>query len=137
MFVSQLMFCMLLQAKLEQVYHKEDDTHGLMLHLKLSFPEQLVKLAGAPAAAWLVLHAPLDRPQLHITMAWQNKTVTRLPEAMWLRFRPGPGAVDEGSWVMKKINSHIKPREVSVLTFALHAALQEGRSVQSIVETLS
>lgn len=83
-----------------------------MLHLKLSFPDRLVQLAGAPAAAWLVLHAPPDTPQLHVTLAWQNKTVTRLPEALWLRFRPGPGAVDEESWVMKKMDSHIKPQEV-------------------------
>jgi hypothetical protein len=103
-----------LQASLEQVYHTEDDTHGLILHLKLSFPEQLMQLAGAPAAAWVVLHAPPDSPELHVTVAWQNKTVTRLPEALWLRFKPGPGAVDAASWEMQKLNSHIKPQEVRV-----------------------
>ncbi|KAF6255451.1 hypothetical protein COO60DRAFT_212733 [Scenedesmus sp. NREL 46B-D3] len=103
------------QASLEQAYHTEDHTHGLMLHLKLSFPDRLVQLAGAPAAAWLVLHAPPDTPQLHVTLAWQNKTVTRLPEAVWLRFRPGRGAVDESSWVMKKLGSHIKPQQVPSL----------------------
>ncbi|WIA20109.1 hypothetical protein OEZ85_005961 [Tetradesmus obliquus] len=119
------------QAKLEQVFHKEDKTLGLMLHLKLSFPDRLVQLAGAPAAAWLVLHAPPDTPQLHVTLAWQNKTVTRLPEALWLRFRPGPGAVDEESWVMKKMDSHIKPQEIIVNgSHALHAVSQ-GVSVLS------
>lgn len=119
------------QAKLEQVFHKEDKTLGLMLHLKLSFPDRLVQLAGAPAAAWLVLRAPPDTPQLHVTLAWQNKTVTRLPEALWLRFRPGPGAVDEESWVMKKMDSHIKPQEIIVNgSHALHAVSQ-GVSVLS------
>jgi hypothetical protein len=128
----------LLQAKLEQVFHKEDDTQGLVLHLKLSFPDNLVQLAGAPTAAWLVLRAPPDRPQLHVTMVWQNKTVTRLPEAMWLRFRPGSGAVDEASWEMRKLDSHIKPQEVRVCKMtAVTFSVREGSAATGPAEVMS
>eukprot|EP00879_Flechtneria_rotunda_P010814 GHRR01011301.1.p1 GENE.GHRR01011301.1~~GHRR01011301.1.p1 ORF type:complete len:838 (+),score=278.05 GHRR01011301.1:406-2919(+) len=100
------------KPKLKQVFHHSDDQHGLMLHLQLKFPKHLVREAGAPETAWLVVHSPQDTPQLHITLVWQNKTATRLPEALWLRFKPAAGAVDKDTWVMRKLASHINPTEV-------------------------
>lgn len=76
-------------------------------------PRPLATLAGAPQTVWVVLHSPSDSPALHVTLVWQNKTPTRLPEALWLRFKPGRGAVDDDSWTMNKISSSIKPTEVS------------------------
>lgn len=107
-----ILLLLLFQAKLVQVYHLHDHKHGLMLHLQLQFPHRLVQLAGAPAAAWVVLHSPPNEQQLFLTVAWQNKTVTRLPEALWLRFQPGAGAVDERSWKIFKMDSYIQPHEV-------------------------
>jgi hypothetical protein len=64
-----------------------------------------------------VLEAPAsshdDKGELHITLVWQNKTATRLPEALWLRFQPGHGAVDEASWLMHKLDGSVSPSEVS------------------------
>jgi hypothetical protein len=62
-----------------------------------------VRDAGAPAAAWVVLHSPPNDAALHVTVAWLNKTATRLPEASWVRFSPGRGAVDDASWRVYKI----------------------------------
>lgn len=105
-----------------------------MLHLKLRFPSQLVDQAGAPETAWLVIHSPPDSQQLHLTVAWQNKTVTRLPEAMWLKFTPGEGAVDEGSWRMRKLNSHIDPKEVGAEVGVGHALRGTRRERDSHTE---
>jgi hypothetical protein len=35
------------------------------------FPRLLVRDAGAPAAAWVVLHSPPDSDKLLVTVAWQ------------------------------------------------------------------
>lgn len=102
------------QARLKEVYDNSSDEAGLQLHLLLSYPHKLVKLAGAPARAWLVLQSPPESHVLHVTLVWQNKTATRLPEALWLRFKPGAGAVDESSWLMHKLDSAVSPSEVGV-----------------------
>jgi hypothetical protein len=86
-----------------QVFDQSSEGAGLQLHLQLAFPPKLVKKAGAPAVAWLVLQAAgagagsgADAAtgadaRLRVTLVWQNKTATRLPEAFWLRFTPGAG----------------------------------------------
>lgn len=86
---------------------------GLLIHVEQRFPQWLVKHGGAPAKMWTIYHAPSDSDQLHLTLVWQNKTATRLPEALWLRFKPSnSGDVNPDSWVMHKIGSNIYPHEV-------------------------
>lgn len=101
------------QPWLVQVYDSSKDDGSLHLSLELAFPHKLVQAAGAPARAWLVLASPADSARLSLTLVWQNKTATRLPEALWLRFRPGRGAVSHDSWVMHKLDGAISPAEVS------------------------
>ena len=110
--VPPLLPCPLVQPHLEEVYVNQTPELGLLLHLHLTFPHHLVKHAGAPAAAWVVLHTPPNSPKLNMTVVWQNKTPTRLPEALWARFKPGPGAVESSSWMMHKMDSAISPSEV-------------------------
>lgn len=112
-----------LQPRLVAVYDEgpPDDTDGLQLHLELTFPHKLVKHAGAPARAWLSLQSAADSTRLDVTLVWQNKTATRLPEALWLRFKPGKGGVDEGSWLMHKLDGAISPAEVSHTQAGVHS----------------
>jgi hypothetical protein len=95
-----------------QVYDSSKDDGSLHLSLELSFPAKLVKAAGAPARAWLVLASPAESVRLSLTLVWQNKTATRLPEALWLRFKPGRGAVARDSWRMHKLDGAISPDQV-------------------------
>jgi hypothetical protein len=50
---------------------------------------------------------------LEVSVVWQGKRPTRLPEALWLSFQPGPAAVDQASWRLHKLDSLISPMEVS------------------------
>jgi len=49
---------------------------------------------------------------LHVAVVWQDKTPTRIPEALWFSFRPAGGAVDPHSWRLHKLSSSIHPSEV-------------------------
>lgn len=123
-----LLLLLLSQAKLEAVYVNTSPQFGLMVHLELSFPHLLTKHAGAPAAAWMVLHSPPNSSQLHMWAVWQDKTPTRLPESLWLRFKPAKGAVDEDSWLMHKIDSQVSPSEVGARGGRAGGWAEEGES---------
>jgi len=42
-----------------------------------------------------------------------NKTATRIPEALWLRFKLDPeAAVDADSWRLHKMGTEVDPQEV-------------------------
>jgi hypothetical protein len=49
---------------------------------------------------------------LEVSVVWQGKRPTRLPEALWLSFQPAPAAVDQASWRLHKLGSLISPMEV-------------------------
>ncbi|KIZ02961.1 hypothetical protein MNEG_4996 [Monoraphidium neglectum] len=117
---------------ISDVRQMQDPQHGLIWHVLYEFPRSLVRDAGAPAAAWMVLHSPPDSDVLLVTVAWQNKTATRLPEALWVRFTPGRGAVDTASWRMHKIGSWIDPRDILVNgSHSIHGVSEEGVTVAS------
>lgn len=105
-------FIAALQPRLVEVYDQSSQDGALHITLQLEFPHRLVQHAGAPARAWLVLAAPADSDELQVTMVWQNKTATRLPEALWLRFKPARGAVAHHTWLMHKLDGAINPSEV-------------------------
>lgn len=45
---------------------------------------------------------------------WQEKTPTRIPEALWFSFKPATSAVDAASWRLHKLGSSIHPHEVGL-----------------------
>ena len=65
-----------------------------------------------PQEAWLTWRFPNASSAVFLDVVFVGKGATRLPEASWLRFRPGLGAVDVGSWRMHKMGSLVGPREV-------------------------
>ena len=82
--------------------------------LQLSFPRSQVLLAGAPQTAWL--HVQLQGGALNITATFHNKTATRLPEAMFLRFAPPllPPDFQAASWSADKLGEWIDPADVVI-----------------------
>lgn len=54
-----------------------------------------------------------DDGALHVSVVWQEKTPTRIPEALWFSFRPAGSAVNANSWRLHKLGSSIHPHEVS------------------------
>lgn len=116
------------QAQLEQVYETFTPSGDLQqLTLKSTLPQELVQYVGAPEALWTVITCPegqnnsgplpgsstADVEDLQVAVVWQNKTPTRLPEALWLSFQPSPDVIDVDSWRMHKLGSLISPTEVS------------------------
>lgn len=152
---------------------------GFTLYLKYSFPERLVRLAGAPPVMWTIVrpapvssssngsssssasgggswHAGVRKQRagggersgehgaggagevLLLDVVWQDKTPTRIPEAMWVRFRPDPTAVDIDSWRMHKLGSLVAPDEVVYNgSQSLHAVQDAGVHVRDAESALT
>eukprot|EP00887_Chlorella_sp_A99_P001854 scaffold19.g1854.t1 len=55
---------------------------------RLAFPAAAVRRAGAPARAWIDIRSPPGSADLFVDVGWENKTATRLPETLWVRWRP-------------------------------------------------
>lgn len=59
--------------------------HLAVAALQAAFGRDLVEEAGAPQAIWTEIVAPADSSELRVAVTWQDKTPTRLPEALWVR----------------------------------------------------
>ena len=110
----------------------EDDSNSLHVVLEAAFDKGLVRHAGAPAAVYYEITSPSDSDDLFIDVILENKTATRLPEALWLRWEPALPAVDANSWVMSKLGSWISPLEVIRNgSMGMHAVDDGGVAVRS------
>ena len=96
-------------------------------HLKFAFKRWSHELAGAPEAVWVTYTfgkedatqppASATNPRhgsIHLDVVLVNKTRTRLPEAIWFKFKPSGADVDVSSWRLNKLGSWIDPTEVVV-----------------------
>jgi hypothetical protein len=119
-----------MQPALEAIWQRALPGGGVAVDVALSLPARLQAEAGAPAELWLRLESPPDSPQLRLSVAWRGKTPTRMPEALWLTFRPAAGVVDEGSWRLHKLGGAIDPGAVMLNgSQGMHAVGDEGVSV--------
>jgi hypothetical protein len=69
--------------------------------------------SSIPSSSYGSSSAAADDGALHVSVVWQEKTPTRIPEALWFSFRPASSAVDASSWRLHKLGSSIDPHEVS------------------------
>ncbi|KAL4451756.1 hypothetical protein ABPG75_007418 [Micractinium tetrahymenae] len=116
----------------EEVWWRAEPDGGLTLVIKAGFDSEAVEKAGAPQALWTEIKAAAGSRQLSVDVTWQDKTPTRLPEALWLRWVPREGAVNTSSWRLYKLGQPISPMEVVFNgSQALHAVSDEGVSVDS------
>ena len=86
--------------------------------LKFEFSGWPVDDAGAPPTALVLLHTWQDASAVMIDVLYDDKTPTRLPEALWLRFAPGEAARAAGLQV-NKMSSWISPSEVVRISVSL------------------
>lgn len=113
----------------------DNNKEEIRITTRALFDEDLVSRAGAPRAIWTEIKSVGDR--LMFDVIWEDKTPTRLPEALWLRFRPpaqGPWAVvAPGSWRIWKLGGVIDPglEVVRNGSMSLHAVSEEGISVDN------
>jgi hypothetical protein len=97
-------------TKLIACYRAEDeDAHRLIARMRVdaisggettAFPQEL----------WMTLRASKTEPVIRITFAWFGKDANRMPEALWLGFRPIAPLKD--GWMLTKVEQPVSPFDV-------------------------
>lgn len=76
---------------------------------ELAMPRTIHTGFGAPRVLWLTLTASSATATLDIDLQWFGKQATRLPEALWLSFRPTLAQPE--NWRLDKLGQFIAPQE--------------------------
>jgi hypothetical protein len=95
------------QAKVECTWHHPGSEYALWMRLR--FPNEAVRMQGAPGEVWLGIRYDQADRRLSWDLRWFAKTATRLPEAFWFSCAP---AGDPSSWRMHKLGRWIDPNDV-------------------------
>lgn len=67
-------------------------------------------LVAWPASMYLELVFPKGEPVVHLTFYALSKPANRMPEAMWLTFKPR--TEDGANWTLEKVDQDISPSDV-------------------------
>lgn len=95
----------------------------VVFHAEVSFPQEAVTLAGAPPLAYVTTVVPVSGGgPVEVTVQVFNKTATRLPESMFVRF--APGAVTAAS--MEKLGEWVDPVDVVIGGAQRHHSVSAG-----------
>jgi hypothetical protein len=89
---------------------EEDDAHRLVAQMEVDAPSGGGTTAF-PRELWMTLRASKVEPLVRITFAWFGKEANRMPEALWLGFRP-IAPVKEG-WMLTKVEQPVSPFDVA------------------------
>lgn len=65
---------------------------------------------GCPREVICQMTLPHHKPALHIDLQWFGKDASRLPEAIWLAFKPLVRHVD--GWILHKMGQEVSPTDV-------------------------
>lgn len=102
--------------KLDRVWREGSaepaDGGGCRFLLETSLPILAHKRYGAPRKLWVGVEVPKEEARVDVDLAWFDKTATRLPESLWVAFRPYR-AGDDG-WSLDVLGQRIDPRRVVV-----------------------
>ncbi len=96
------------------VYVDESD-HGHRVVIELAFQDEEAAQSGRaafPRSMYAELIFDREEPSIRIDVSWFDKPATRLPEALWLTFKPV--AQDNRGWQMHKCGEWISPFDVVV-----------------------
>jgi Domain of unknown function (DUF5054) len=91
----------------------EEDTnaHRLLAQLSINDAEALRSgRAAFPEQMYMELSLPKAEAVIHMSFSWFKKRATRMPEALWLSFRPI--ANDPNGWTLEKSGETVSPLEV-------------------------
>ena len=88
-----------------------ESTGSCRFHVQLAFNKTLHEEYGAPATVLVAYELDPAQKRLSATLTWQNKTSTRLPEALTVFSRPSFAghrwAMDSvGEWVTESARAH-------------------------------
>ena len=108
---------------------EDDDGHHLLARLEVNDPEALRSgRASFPQKMYLEMMLPKAEPVIHLNFSWFQKPATRLPEALWLSFRPI--APDPKGWMLEKSGQPVSPLDVVPIRQSPYARRLEGLRLQ-------
>ena len=88
---------------------RQDEEEDRLL-VEMALPLDAVAGRGGPEVVTMEVVAPRHQPEVRITFQWFQKAACRLPEAMWVSFRPL--ARDPEGWSFEKLGTWVSPRRV-------------------------
>jgi len=104
---------------------EDDDGHHLLERLEIDDSEALRSgRASFPQKMYLEIMLPKAEPLIYLNFSWFQKPATRLPEALWLSFRPI--AADPQGWMLEKSGQFVSPLDVVVSGNRHMHALSKG-----------
>lgn len=97
-------------TKLIACYRAEDeDAHRLIARMRVDATSG-AETTAFPQELWMTLRASKTEPVIRITFAWFGKDANRMPEALWLGFRPIAPLKD--GWMLTKVEQPVSPFDV-------------------------
>jgi len=92
-------------------FERSPEGERLLASLEINDPAALESgRAAFPKMMYVEVSLPNSAPKVELTFSWFQKPATRLPEALWLSFRPiAPIAT---SWILEKSGEEISPFDV-------------------------
>ena len=99
-------------TRLMDCFADEDEReHRIVVRLGIENGGGLAPAVTAwPAELYLTLAFPKSEPLVHLNLTWFGKRANRLPEAMWLTFRPM--TLPSGNWMLTKVERQVSPMDV-------------------------
>jgi hypothetical protein len=88
---------------------EEEDAHRLVAQMRVDAPSG-GETTAFPRELWMTLRASKTEPVVRITFAWFGKDANRMPEALWLGFRPIAPLKD--GWMLTKVEQPVSPFDV-------------------------
>lgn len=96
---------------LNQWEQKSDGEHRIMAELGIEdAAAQARGLVAWPQSIWLEIVLPDSVPVMQLTLQTFGKVANRMPEAMWLTFRPQVS--NNVQWNLEKVNQQVSPLDV-------------------------
>ena len=90
---------------------EDHDGHHLLARLEINDLEALRSgRAAFPQRMYLEMLLSRAEPVVYLNFSWFHKPATRLPEALWLTFRPI--AADPKGWTLEKSGEPVSPLDV-------------------------
>ncbi len=89
------------------------DARGCRIVAQLRIDDEASERGGLvawPENMYLEIVLPHTEPLVHLNFSWFGKKANRLPEALWLTFRPD--APETRNWTLEKTDRRVSPFEV-------------------------
>ncbi len=90
---------------------QDDESQRILVQLEIPDPAAIQSgRAAFPKEIFVEFSLLKSKPAIEINLSWFDKLPTRMPEALWLSFRP---LADAKAWTMQKTGQAVSPCEVA------------------------